>query len=247
MKILLSGYSGAMGRVITEVCQGKSNYNIVAGYARSKTEGFEHPVYDNIFHVKEEVDLIIDFSNVGALTSLLNYGVEKEIPIVLASTGLGQDQYDQIEKASQSTAILQSANMSLGINSLIDIVGSLASSLTDFNVEIVEKHHKYKLDAPSGTANMLVDAVKSGRYDIEEIVHGRQGNDSKRKDGEIGVHAIRGGSIVGEHSVILAGIDEEIEIKHTALSKRIFANGALKAADFLVHKSQGLYTMKDVI
>lgn len=137
--------------------------------------------------------------------------------------------------------------MSLGINSLIDIVGSLASSLTDFNVEIVEKHHKYKLDAPSGTANMLVDAVKSGRYDIEEIVHGRQGNDSKRKDGEIGVHAIRGGSIVGEHSVILAGIDEEIEIKHTALSKRIFANGALKAADFLVNKSQGLYTMKDVI
>lgn len=247
MKILLSGYSGAMGRVITDLCQETQGYQIVAGYSRRSVEGFAYPVYSNISHVKEKVDVIIDFSNVGALASVLNYGLDNNIPMVIASTGLGQAEYGQIQKASKSIPIVQSGNMSLGVNTIVDLVKKIAASLNEFDVEIVEKHHRYKVDAPSGTADMLVNAVKAGRQDIGKVSYGREGIDAKRQDGEIGVHAIRGGTIVGEHSVIFAGMDELVEIKHTALSKGIFANGALKAADFIVKKTKGLYSMKEVI
>lgn len=247
MKILLSGYSGAMGRVITDLCQKTAGYEIVAGYARSQVEGFAYPVYENISDIKEKVDVIIDFSNVAALDSVLNYGIENGIPMVIASTGLGDSEIEKIQKASESIPIIQSGNMSLGVNTIVDIVKNVAAALNEFDVEIIEKHHKYKVDAPSGTANMLLDAVKSGRQDIDKITYGREGNDAKRQEGEIGVHAIRGGTIVGEHSVIFAGMDEMVEIKHTALSKGIFANGALKAADFIVKKTKGLYSMKEVI
>lgn len=247
MKILLSGCSGAMGKVITEICKETDGYHIVAGYARMEIEGLDYPVYNNLSNVKEDVDVIIDFSNVEALPSVLNYGVEKNIPMVIASSGFGEAEYNEIEKASEKVAIVHSRNMSLGVNILLDIVKKAAASLIGFDVEIVEKHHKYKVDAPSGTAYMLMDAVKSGRKDLNETVYGRQGNDAKRQDGELGVHAIRGGTIVGEHSVIFAGLDEVVEIKHTAMSKAIFANGAIKAADFIVGKTKGLYSMEDVI
>lgn len=247
MRILLSGYSGAMGRVITELLKENDRYKIVAGYSRTIAEGFDYPVYNNIFDIKEELDLIIDFSNVGALATVLEYGLEKKLPMVIASTGFGDEEYEKIKKASFYVPILQAGNMSLGVNILLDMLGKVAGSLKEFDVEIIEKHHRYKVDAPSGTAQMLVDAVKSGRGDVSRLVHGREGNQTKRQDGEIGVLSVRGGTIVGEHSVIFAGIDEVVEIKHTALSKRIFANGAMKAADFIVGKTKGLYSMKDVI
>lgn len=247
MKILLSGYNGAMGKVITQLSEESDGYEIVAGYARTIVEGFNYPVYNNIFDIEKDVDVIIDFSNVGAILNVLSYGVEKNIPMVIASTGLGEAEYNEIEKAAKSIPIIQSGNMSLGINILLDMVKNVAASLNDFDVEIIEKHHKYKVDAPSGTANMLADAVISGRKDIDKIVYGREGTHAKRQDGDLGVHAIRGGTIVGEHSVIFAGIDEVIEIKHTAFSKRIFANGAFKAADFIVKKTKGLYRMEEVI
>lgn len=247
MKILLSGYNGAMGRVITQLCEESQAYEIVAGYSRTIAEAFNYPVYNNISDIKEEVDVIIDFSNVEALSKVLKYGLERKIPMVIASTGLGEGEYDKIKKASETIAIIQSGNMSLGINILLDIVEKVAASLNNFDVEIIEKHHKYKVDAPSGTANMLADAVRAGREDIDKIVYGREGSDAKRQDGELGIHAIRGGTIVGEHSVIFAGIDELVEIKHTPFSKRIFANGAFKAADFIVKKTTGLYSMEEVI
>lgn len=247
MKILLSGYSGAMGRELTKLCQEDNKYEIVAGYARKKTEDTAYPVYNNILDIKEDVDVIIDFSNVEALTDVLKYGIVRNVPMVIASTGLGDMEFDEIKKASMYIPIIQSGNMSLGINTLINIVEKVAASLNSFDVEIIEKHHRYKVDAPSGTAQMLVNAVKSGKGDINNLVHGREGNETKRQEGDLGVHSIRGGTIVGEHSVIFAGEDEVVEIKHTASSKRIFANGALKAAEFIVTKTKGLYTMEDVI
>lgn len=247
MKILLSGYNGAMGKVVTQLCKETQGYEIVAGYSRTKVEGYDYPVYNNIFDIEENADVIIDFSNVGALVHILNYGVEKNIPMVIASSGLGEGEYSQIDKASKSIPIIQSGNMSLGINIIVDVLKTVAVSLNDFDVEIVEKHHKYKVDAPSGTANMLADAVISSRGDLEKIVYCREGNDTRRQDDELGIHSIRGGTIVGEHSVIFAGIDEVIEIKHTAFSRKIFANGALKAADFIVEKPKGLFSMREVI
>lgn len=247
MKIILSGYSGAMGRVVTELCQELEGYEIVAGYSRREVEGFKYPVYSDLNDINEDADVIIDFSNVDAVLDVVDYAVKENIPMVIASTGLGDNQYEAIEKAAKDIPIIQSGNMSLGINKLIDIVEGLASALSDFDVEIIEKHHNKKVDSPSGTANMLVDAVKSGRENVSRVIYGREGNDTKRQDGELGVHAIRGGTIVGEHSVIFAGVDEVVEIKHIASSKRIFANGAIKAANFIVQKENGLYSMKDVI
>lgn len=247
MKILLSGYKGAMGKVVTRLCKETQGYEIVAGYSRTVGEGYDYPVYSNIFEIEEDIDVIIDFSNVGAIVKILDYGVEKNIPMVIATSGLGEKENNLIKKASKSIPIIKSENMSLGINILLDIVKNVAASLNDFDVEIIDKHHKYKVDAPSGTANMLADAVRSSREDLERIVYCREGNDAKRNDLELGVHAIRGGTIVGEHSVIFAGMDEVIEIKHTAFSKKIFVHGAFKAADFIVKKSKGLFSMEDVI
>ena len=247
MRILLSGYSGAMGRVISQMCRERQDDIIVAGYAKSKHEVADYPVYTDLSQIQEKVDVIIDFSKAEAVAAILDYGKQQKIPMVIASTGLGVAEYKKIEDASKEVAILQSGNMSLGINLLLDIVQEVAAKLTGFDVEIIEKHHNKKVDAPSGTANMLAQAVSSGRDDLEQIVYGRSGKEAKRQQGEIGIHAIRGGTIVGEHSVIFAGTDEVIEIKHSAASKKIFANGALKAANFIVKQTKGLYSMEDVL
>lgn len=247
MKILLSGCTGAMGRVITEVCQSKEGYEIVAGFAISDTGDLPYPVYTDIQDVREEVDVVIDFSNVDALASVLDFGVRRKVPLVIATTGLGDDEHEKIRQAAQEVPILQSGNMSLGVNTLLYIVEKLAASLGDFDIEVVEKHHRYKVDAPSGTAQMLAEAARKGRQDIDRLVYGREGGDTKRQDGELGIHSIRGGTIVGEHSVIFAGEDEIVEIKHTALSKKVFAHGAFKAADFIIGQKAGLYRMEDVM
>lgn len=243
MRILLSGYNGTMGKVVSEVAQDL----IVCGYSNVLSSDASFPVYDNLENVVETVDVIIDFSNPKALPALLNYAVARRIPMVIASTGLSDVNHQAIDEASQIIPILQSGNFSLGINVLLDISEKLASALRDFDVEIIEKHHKLKVDAPSGTAIMLQEAVVKARPELTDISYGREGTDTKRSNHEIGMHSIRGGTIVGEHSLIFAGLDEIVEIKHIASSKKIFANGALHAAGFIVRKNNGRYTMEDVI
>ncbi len=240
MRILLSGYNGQMGRVIQDLVE------VSCGYSNTVSEA-SFPVYTNLKDVEETVDIIIDFSSPLALEEILNFAVKCKIPVLIASTGLEAHHFAMIDKASESIAVLQSGNYSMGVHVLKDITKRVAKVLQDWDVEIIEKHHNLKVDAPSGTALLLRDAVVEGNASLSHTIYGRSGTDAKRVADEIGIHAVRGGSIVGEHTVIFAGLDEVIELKHTAYSKKIFAKGALDAAKVLVHFKPGRYSMEDVI
>ncbi len=247
MNVLLSGATGAMGHTVTELLEDSEEENIVAGYATEATGVYGYPVYEDLDEVSEEVDVIIDFSSPDFLKELLQYGRENKIGLVLATTGFSSEQEQAIAEASKEVPIVYSRNMSLGVNVLEIITNQLASMLPDFDIEIVEKHHRYKKDSPSGTALMLYDAANEGREGKLQALEGRAGNYEERPDSEIGISAVRGGTIVGEHTVIYAGEDEVVEIKHSAQSKKIFANGARQAARFLLDQTDGLYTMDDVL
>lgn len=245
LRIILGGYDGQMGRVIREVLD-PDKYQIVAGLSlEGKNE--EIPVYENPKDIKEKADLIIDFSAPSALDGILAYGLDKNIPLVLAATGYTDEDCNKINKASKEIPVLSSGNMSLGVNVMEAISEKMAAMLEDFDIEIVEKHHRYKKDSPSGTAKMLFDAVNKGRDKSLEELDGRSGFYDERPETEVGISAIRGGNIVGEHTIIFAGQDEVLELTHRASSKKIFALGALKAADFILGQKPGLYTMKDVL
>lgn len=245
LRIILGGYDGQMGRVIREALD-PDIYQIVAGLSlEGKNE--EIPVYENPKDIKEKADLIIDFSAPSALDGILAYGLDKNIPLVLAATGYTDEDYNKINKASKEIPVLSSGNMSLGVNVMEAISEKMAAMLEDFDIEIVEKHHRYKKDSPSGTAKMLFDAVNKGRVKSLEELDGRSGFYDERPETEVGISAIRGGNIVGEHTIIFAGQDEVLELTHRASSKKIFALGALKAADFILGQKPGLYTMKDVL
>lgn len=245
LRIILGGYDGQMGRVIREALD-PDIYQIVAGLSlEGKNE--EIPVYENPKDIKEKADLIIDFSAPSALDGILAYGLDKNIPLVLAATGYTDEDYNKINKASKEIPVLSSGNMSLGVNVMEAIAEKMAAMLEDFDIEIVEKHHRYKKDSPSGTAKMLFDAVNKGRDKSLEELDGRSGFYDERPETEVGISAIRGGNIVGEHTIIFAGQDEVLELTHRASSKKIFALGALKAADFILGQKPGLYTMKDVL
>lgn len=246
IKLILCGSDGQMGRVIVDQVKEMENYEIVAGMDRSNNQGYEFPVFEDISEFKGEADVIIDFSNPSTLPKLLKYSKETKTPLILASTGFSDEEVKSIKEASSETAIFYSGNMSLGINVLLSLVKKAASALEGFDIEVIEKHHNKKVDAPSGTAFMIAEAINDELNGEKEYVYGRQGNDTKRKPEEIGIHAIRGGSIVGEHSVIFAGVDEILEVKHTAMSKKIFAVGSINAAKFLVGKKSGLYNMDDL-
>lgn len=191
-------------------------------------------------------DVLIDFSHPSNLEAILEYGIKTNTPLVIATTGFDDSDLESIREASENIPILFTRNTSLGINVLSEILMRFSSVLEEFDIEVIEKHHNQKLDAPSGTAKMLVNSIKSGLGQTYETVNGREGM-KKRSTKEIGVHAIRGGTIVGEHSVLYAGNDEIIELKHTSLSKEVYVTGALKAARFLIENEKGLYSMKDVI
>lgn len=194
----------------------------------------------------ETGDVIIDFSHYSRLDSLLDFALRKKIPLVIATTGYSADILNKIKEYSNEIPILLSSNMSLGINLILDILDKIVPTLyKEYDIEIIEKHHNKKIDSPSGTAKTLLEAVERNCAENMKKVYGREGIEAREKN-EIGIHAIRGGTVVGEHSVMFYGNDEIIEINHTALSKKIFAEGALKAAEFLISQKPGLYTMKDI-
>lgn len=245
LRIILGGYDGQMGRVIKEVLD-PDKYQIVAGISLEKGNE-EVPVYENPKEIKEEADLIIDFSAPSALEGILAYGLDKKIPLVLAATGYTDEDYEKIRKASNQIPILSSGNMSLGVNVMEAIAEKMAAMLEGFDIEIVERHHRYKKDSPSGTAKMLFEAVNKVRDESLEELDGRRGFYDQRPPSEVGISAIRGGNIVGDHTIIFAGQDEVLELTHKASSKKIFALGALKAGNFIVDQGPGLYSMKDVL
>lgn len=250
-RILIHGCNGRMGNMVSSLAADYPEITIAAGVDRADTEkgGKSYPIYDSIAEVKEDADVIIDVSTAAITDSLLDYIEEKNMAAVICTTGLSDAQIGRIEKLSAKTPILRSGNMSLGINTLIRVLKDISKTLYEagFDIDIVEKHHKHKLDAPSGTAIMLAEAAAEGVGEKQDFVYDRSERRMERPHAEIGVSAVRGGTIVGEHDVIFAGTDEIIEIKHTALSRAVFANGALKAALFLKGKGAGLYTMSDVV
>jgi 4-hydroxy-tetrahydrodipicolinate reductase len=249
IKIIISGCNGYMGRAVAAVVSSSPGVSAVAGFDVSAQDSDEFPVYVSPDEFRGDADVIIDFSNPSALDSLLAYGLAREIPLVLCTTGYLADQIAAIEKASEKIPIFRSGNMSLGINLLIDLIKRACSVLGDaYDVEIVERHHKRKVDAPSGTALMLAEAASSALPYDAEYVFERHNKRQPRGAHEIGISAVRGGTIVGEHEVIFAGLDEVIELRHTAASRDVFAVGAVRAARFIVGRdAPGLYDMSDVL
>ena len=246
-KIILCGANGKIGHVIRNIVAADNECEIVAG-VDINTESTDFPIYSEIDSVKESADVIIDFSNPALLNSLLEYSAAKKIPVVIATTGFDDDQKKQIENAATENGVFFTYNMSLGVNLLATLAKKAVDVLgNDFDIEIIEKHHNQKIDAPSGTALMLADAICEEIDKPMKYEYDRHSKREKRSKNEIGMHAVRGGTIVGEHEIIFAGRDEIITLSHSARSKEIFAVGAVNAAKYMVGKGAGLYTMKDLI
>lgn len=247
-KILLNGCFGRMGKVITEIVANSDTCEICAGVDFLGKGSADFPVYSKISDVLETADVIIDFSHPSALTDLLEFAKAKNIPLVLATTGFSKAQIEEIKKASLIIPIFFTFNMSLGINVLTALSKRAAQILgDDFDIEIIEKHHNQKLDAPSGTALMLANAINEVNEDKMQYEYDRHSRRMARPNNEIGIHSIRGGTIVGEHEVIFAGKDETITLTHSAASRDIFAVGAVKSALFICGKNAGLYDMNMMI
>lgn len=251
INIILCGCWGRMGEaVIKSVECGTADAQVVAGIniaTPNAAPTCKFPVYESIFDFPGKADVIIDFSHHSALPSLVEYAVKTATPLVVATTGHTDEELALMHKAAEKVAIFHSGNMSLGINLLMELAKLAEKTLgIDFDIEIVEKHHNKKLDAPSGTALMLANAIKESKTDAE-YVFDRHTERRARSQNEIGIHSVRGGTIVGEHEVIFAGPNETITLSHSALSREIFAGGALRAADYIASKSAGLYNMSDLI
>lgn len=249
VKIMMHGCNGKMGQVITEIVKEDTQAEIVAGVDIYDDGRNDYPVFSSISECDIPVDVVIDFASAKAVDGLLDFCEEKKIPVVVCTTGLSPEQLERVEEAAKKTAVLKSANMSLGVNTLLKLLQDAAKVLAPagFDMEIVEKHHKLKVDAPSGTALALADSLNEALGNEYTYQFDRSKDRKPREEKEIGVVAVRGGTIVGEHEVIFAGTDEVIEFKHTAYSKAIFAKGAVQAAKFLAGKPVGRYNMSDVI
>jgi 4-hydroxy-tetrahydrodipicolinate reductase len=246
LRILLSGCNGKMGKILTEVAKKNSNLIIAAGVDSNK-ENNSYPVYEKISKCTEELDVILDFSRPSALNELLDFASINNTPLVLCTTGYSSEQLELIKIASSKIPVFRSANMSIGINVINNILKNISELLyKDFDIEIIEKHHNEKVDAPSGTALLLANTIKEAISEETVFINGRDGI-AKRTHKEIGIHAIRGGNIVGDHQVIFAGQGEIIEIKHTAISRDVFAVGALTACKFIFGKEPGMYSMSDIL
>ncbi|MCQ2454607.1 MAG: 4-hydroxy-tetrahydrodipicolinate reductase [Clostridia bacterium] len=247
LKLLISGALGQVGRRIAEYSKTNDNYSVVCGVDRF-TDCGNFPIFTDFNDVTVIPDIIIDFSNPSVLDGLLKFAIKNKIPTVIATTGYSAEQIEKIKNASKEIPVFFTANMSLGINLLCSLAKKASTVLGDaFDVEIIEKHHNQKIDAPSGTAIMLgnsINEVNSDKYVYEYDRHSKR---AKRSKNEIGIHSVRGGTIVGEHDVIFAGKDEVLTLSHSAFSKEVFVSGALKAADFLIKQPTGLYDMNDVL
>lgn len=249
VKIIMHGCNGRMGQMISGIVEKDPDAEIVAGVDIYDEQKNGYPVFKSISDVNVDADVVIDFGAVAAIDGLISWCVEKKVPAVICTTGLSEEQINAIKEASSKVAMLRSANMSLGINTLIRLLKDAANVFAPagFDIEVVEKHHKMKLDAPSGTAIALADAVNEARNNEYEYVYDRSTRREKRPEKEIGISAVRGGTIVGEHDVIFAGEDEVITFSHTAYSRAVFGKGAVQAAKFLKGKEPKMYDMQDVV
>ena len=249
VRIIMSGCNGHMGRVITRIVSERDDCVIVAGTDRFHGIENDYPVYDEIGECKEEADAVIDFSSPSALQGLLEYGKRTGTALILCTTGYNDEQKKAIEEASAEVAILRSANMSLGVNVMARLITEAVKQFSSagFDIEIVEKHHNLKKDAPSGTALYLADAVNAGADNKYRYVFDRSQRSEKRPQDEIGISAVRGGNIPGDHDVIFAGEDEVITFSHRAYSKAVFGKGAVMAALKMKGRGPGLYDMNSVL
>ena len=249
VKMIMHGCNGRMGHVIVDLCKEEQEIQVVAGVDAFGENTYGFPVFKSLSECNVDADVIVDFSNASAVDGLLDYCVAKAIPVVLCSTGLSAEQLDKVKEASAKVAVLKSANMSVGVNALIKVLKEVSPlfAAAGFDIEIVEKHHNQKLDAPSGTAIALADSINESLNNEYEYVNDRSTRREKRPVKEIGISAVRGGTIVGDHDVIFAGHDEVVTLSHRAYSRAIFGKGAIQAAKFLAGKSAGMYDMSDVL
>lgn len=247
IRLILSGANGRMGKIVAQLAADASDFDVVGGYDLTEGRSGAFPICSD-FSKLPTGDVLIDFSNPACLTDLLQYGLKQKVPLVLCATGYSPEQLEDIQAAAKEVPIFRSGNMSLGINLLRKLVREAAAKLgEDFDIEIVERHHGKKLDAPSGTALMLAEAAAEGLPHPSEYIYERESRRQERGKQEIGISSIRGGTIVGDHTVIFAGHDEVIELSHHAASREVFAKGALAAARYLPGKAPGLYSMDDVL
>ena len=249
IRAIMHGCNGKMGQVISKLVSDDNGIEFVAGIDISDHENNSYPVFKTLEECDIPADVVIDFSNASVVDSLLDVCAKRKLPVVLCTTGLTEEQVQHVQAVSEKTAVLRSANMSLGINLLMKLLKDAAKVLypAGYDIEIVEKHHNQKVDAPSGTAMALADAMNDTLDRECEYTYDRSQKREKRKRTEIGISAVRGGTITGQHDVIFAGEDEVIEFHHTAYSKAVFGKGAIEAAKFLAGKPAGLYQMSDVI
>ena len=249
IKILMHGCNGRMGQMISGLVRDDEEMLIAAGVDTYQGVSNEYPVFGSIDACDDDVDVVIDFSNAAAADAVMEYCAKRQIPLVFCTTGLSEEQLQKLEDTAKQTAVLKSANMSLGINLLLKLLKDAAKVLAPagYDIEIVEKHHNQKLDAPSGTALALADSINEAMDGSYVYTYDRSQVRRKREKKEIGISAVRGGTIVGEHEVLFAGLDEVIELKHTAYSRSVFGKGAVEAARFLAGKPAGMYDMSDVI
>ncbi|WP_346887571.1 4-hydroxy-tetrahydrodipicolinate reductase [Clostridium sp. UBA1056] len=247
VNILLVGCNGKMGNMISKVASTSDTLKIQAGVDMNTETNFDYSIYDSIDKVTEKVDVILDFSRPSSLDAISKYALNNSLPVVFCTTGYTAEQIAHIKELQNSIPVFFSANMSIGINIINNLLKSISNKLyMDFDIEIIEKHHNQKVDAPSGTALLLANTIKDSIDEETTFNYGREGI-SKREHKEIGIHAIRGGNIIGDHEVIFAGMGEVIEIKHSAISREVFAVGALKACEYVHNKPKGLYSMDDVV
>ena len=248
-RVIMHGCNGKMGQMIAGLIAQDEEVKLVAGVDVYDQGRNPFPVYKHISDCDVQADVIIDFASAKAEDTLVDYIKKTKIPAVICTTGLSDEQLERVHEASKKTAVLRSANMSLGVNTLFKVLKSMTKLLADagFDIDIVEKHHRRKLDAPSGTAIALAEAVNEPLNNEYEFVYDRSQRREQRPKKEIGISAVRGGTIVGEHEIIFAGQDEVIELKHTAYSRAIFGKGAVSAALYLAGKEAGMYDMSDVI
>ena len=248
-KMIMHGCNGRMGRVIIALVKEDNDIEVVAGIDAFGENNYEFPTFKSLSECNVDSDVIVDFSNASAVDGLLDYCVAKNVPVVLCSTGLSEVQLSKVKESSAKVAVLKSANMSVGINALLKVLSEVSPlfAAAGFDIEIVEKHHNQKLDSPSGTALALADSINESLANEYDYVYDRSQRREKRPKKEIGISAVRGGTIVGDHDVIFAGHDEVVTLSHRAYSRAVFGKGAIEAAKFLAGKPAGMYDMSDVL